>query len=816
MTRAYDKLYPKSLPGWDEKPDIRIEPTSLRLKKFNYSSLNENEKFLYQSQMTTNINEPYVPGQILVKFRKSFKVERNSIQTSDSSINSLLRHVKANDIKRIFPENALFLRDIYLIKFDPNISISDTLQQTIDDPDVEWAEPNYLYSTFAIPNDQDYNKQWGLKKIMAEQAWDINRGDPDVIIAIIDTGVDYNHPDLVSNIWHNPKEIPNNNLDDDLNGYIDDDIGWDFVSVTSGGANGEDMGPRDRDPMDFHGHGTHCAGIASASTNNNIGIAGVSWGCKIMPLRAGYKTPTGDGSLTTTDTSSALYYAADNNADVISMSWGGSYSLTLQSAINYALRKGCVLVAAAGNESSSYPIYPAAFDGVIAVAASDTNDQRAYFSNYGQWVDISAPGKNIYSTYLNNNYITMSGTSMATPLVAGVAGLIISQDHSLLPEQVNQRLIDSADDVGWAMRVNAYNALYLSNNFFTIYNDGDAVLNVTNIVSPSRWLSTDKIKVTVPAKGYAVINVLIDTDGLSVGSYHERLLIYSNDPDENPYPNGIDVFLEIINRAPQITYVTADPNPVDEYETCTINVTAFDPDGDYLSYDWHASGGSIEGNGSIVIYHPPEIFQQQVEYTINVIVSDTHGAIVEGSVNVTVTTKIPIFTLDIPLYEGWNLISIPVRVADNSIENVLSSIDGKYVSVWSYNNGWNFSVFSTSLKSKSEIKSIESEFGYWIKMLTDSVLKITGKTSTDTFTKLNAGWNLIGCKSIFAKNIDKILQPISDHIISIWGYDNQLKQWQQYTIDGSSRANSLEIIEPCKGYWFNVKNECILNFEIDN
>ncbi len=125
------------------------------------------------------------------------------------------------------------------------------------------------------------------------------------------------------------------------------------------------MGPRDRDPMDFHGHGTHCAGIASASTDNNIGIAGVSWGCKIMTLRAGYKTLKGDGSLAVTDTSSAIYYAADNGANVISMSWGGGYSFTLQSAVNYALRKGCVLVAAAGNENSSYPIYPAGFDDVI-------------------------------------------------------------------------------------------------------------------------------------------------------------------------------------------------------------------------------------------------------------------------------------------------------------------------------------------------------------------------------------------------------------------------------------------------------------------
>ncbi len=179
-----------------------------------------------------------------------------------------------------------------------------------------------------------------------------------------------------------------------------------------------------------------------------------------------------------------------------------------------------------------------------------------------------------------------------------------------------------------------------------------------------------------------------------------------------------------------------------------------------------------------------------------------------------VTTKIPIATINIPLYEGWNLISIPVRTADNNIESILSSIAGKYISVWSYNNGWNFSIFDTSLKSKAEIKTIEQGFGYWIKMLSDSVLTITGKILTNASKELGIGWNLIGCKSISAKNIDKILQPISDQIISAWGYDSQRKQWLKYITNDSS--NNLEMIEPGKGYWLNVKNECILDFNTDN
>jgi len=198
------------------------------------------------------------------------------------------------------------------------------------------------------------------------------------MIAIIDTGVDYTHEDLAANIWQNPGEIPGNGVDDDANGYIDDTMGWDFVDSFEGAA-GEDFEIPDNDPMDRHGHGTHVAGIAGAVTNNNLGIAGVTWNCTIMPVRAGYKNQSGGGILESDDAAQAIVYAADNGAQVINLSWGDYQTSNLiRDAMTFATIKGALICAAAGNENSSDRIYPAASenDAVLAVGALDDKDKK--------------------------------------------------------------------------------------------------------------------------------------------------------------------------------------------------------------------------------------------------------------------------------------------------------------------------------------------------------------------------------------------------------------------------------------------------------
>ena len=283
------------------------------------------------------------------------------------------------------------LLPIYILNTDEDAqTVSDRLKQ---DPDVEYAEPNYIMHAQIIPNDPYYNSSgtwgqpyddlWGVKKIRCGQAWDISQGEG-VVVAVIDTGVDYTHEDLAQNIWTNTDEIAGNGIDDDNNGYIDDVNGWDFTS----GSN---------DPMDRFGHGTHCAGTIAAIGNNSIGVIGVAPKVKIMPVKG--LDDTGSGSID--NLAACVKYAADNGANVLSCSWGGTgVSSVLTDAFHYADSKGCVCIAAAGNDNADAGAsMPANIDTVIAVAAVDNNDKKAFFSNYGAKVDVSAPGVDILSCY---------------------------------------------------------------------------------------------------------------------------------------------------------------------------------------------------------------------------------------------------------------------------------------------------------------------------------------------------------------------------------------------------------------------------------
>ncbi len=311
------------------------------------------------------------------------------------------------------------------------------------------GENDFIVKIDITPSDPKYADQWGLEKIQAPQAWDKTTGSPSIVVAVIDTGVEYTHPDLENNIWHNPEEIADNKIDDDDNGYVDDTIGYDFVTISDSYVYaGEDAEPIDNDPMDLQGHGTHVAGIIAAEGNNGIGVSGVNWGCKVMPLRAGFKNSSGGGSLLNSDIVRAITYAADNGADVISMSFGSSYNSSSQrDAIEYAAQKGVVLVGASGNSGRTTKHYPAAYDDVISVGATTSSDSKASFSNYGDWVTISAPGSGIWSTYIGGRYTALSGTSMATPIVAGVAALVLSHSNSLSPTEVRNLMVNTADAV---------------------------------------------------------------------------------------------------------------------------------------------------------------------------------------------------------------------------------------------------------------------------------------------------------------------------------------------------------------------------------
>jgi len=320
---------------------------------------------------------------------------------------------------------------VHRVKVRRGMSIEEAAQRLAMMPGVRFVEPNYILSTCATPNDMYFSSQYGPKKIQADLAWGIWNPVAPVVVAVVDTGVDSTHPDLANKILR------------DANGVV----GFSALLHTPGPA------------MDDHGHGTHCAGIAAAEINNGIGVAGIAgWNgqagsdltfAKIMPVKVLSQWGTGS----TDQVAEGILWAADHGANVISLSLGGGGSVTLASAVNYAWNKGCVIVCAAGNSSSSTPSYPAAYPEPISVAATDSTDTLCSFSNWGSWVNVAAPGGAIYSTTPTYsatagyalNYATLSGTSMACPHVSGEAALIWSANPMLTNADVKALILNNTD-----------------------------------------------------------------------------------------------------------------------------------------------------------------------------------------------------------------------------------------------------------------------------------------------------------------------------------------------------------------------------------
>ncbi|MCU0856813.1 MAG: S8 family serine peptidase, partial [Pontiellaceae bacterium] len=345
--------------------------------------------------------------------------------------------------------------DLYLVEFQ-NVdldSVAQAVQNFSKDPVFSYAEPDYICSVNdTTPNDPDFNLLWGMHNsgqtvggqtgiadadIDAPEAWDLSTGSSDIIVAVIDTGIDYNHPDLAGNMWSNPGEIPGNSIDDDGNGFIDDVYGWDFCND-------------DNNPFDDHFHGTHCAGTIGGAGNNSAGVAGVCWNVRMMALK--FLDSSGSGS--TSDAVDATHYATVMKAKLSSNSWGGGgYSQGLFDVIEEAGRSNILFVAAAGNaggNTDTSPNYPSCYTNanIVAVAATDNRDQLAYFSNYGLTsVDLGAPGVYVWSCQPGNQYQYLSGTSMATPHVAGACALVWSINPGAAAAAVKQAVLDGAEPI---------------------------------------------------------------------------------------------------------------------------------------------------------------------------------------------------------------------------------------------------------------------------------------------------------------------------------------------------------------------------------
>jgi len=310
-------------------------------------------------------------------------------------------------------------------------------------PDVAFAELDYAVHATGVftPDDPGWVQQWGPAKIDAPSAWAVTTGTTDVIVAIVDTGIELDHPDLVDNLWINAGEVPGNGLDDDGNGKVDDLHGWHFYDGDTG-VPGEDG-----NVADDYGHGTHVAGIAGARINNALGVAGMAGGSRLMAVKA--LDSSGNGYYS--DLAQGIVYAVDNGARIINLSLGGEpESLTLQMAVDYAHARGALMVAAAGNYGGPV-LYPGACEQVLTVSGSNQDDSIRQDASHGPEVEVAAPGTSIYSTQWSlrcpSGYCTMSGTSTATPHVAGLAALAWSVRPDLTSAQVTQVITTTASDV---------------------------------------------------------------------------------------------------------------------------------------------------------------------------------------------------------------------------------------------------------------------------------------------------------------------------------------------------------------------------------
>jgi len=475
----------------------------------------------------------YQPGIINIKFK-----QQNSTYSSRStSFESIDNIISQYDVKSVFQPYPLKknpsmrmkgdedLAKFFRIKYDGNIDPTDMAKEVFEkNRDIlEWAEPEFVYDMNFVPNDPVVGSQYHIGKINSYQAWDITQGDTNVVIGIVDSGSDFDHPDLAANIKYNYAD-PVDGLDNDANGYIDDFKGWDFYYY-------------DNDPNIMGGsdHGSHVSGDASQVTNNGVHGAGPGYKCK---LRITKHAPD-FASTSIFNSNDGIVYQYQNGVEVINCSFGsGSFSSATQNIITNAWNAGVVICASAGNDGLNVPRYPASYDNVVNVAASTSGDLKASFSNYHSTVDVIAPGQSILSTVWDNGYAVFDGTSMSSPVTAGVVGLIRSKYPSWTPTQVVDRLLLGVDSIYHLNptyvgmigtgRVNAFKCVadhpivsLLSNSASdSLYGNNDKVFDVNEVVTLSLtykniWLAGSNVSLRLASTDP---DIEIVQDSLYVGS----------------------------------------------------------------------------------------------------------------------------------------------------------------------------------------------------------------------------------------------------------------------------------------------------------
>jgi subtilisin family serine protease len=440
----------------------------------------------------------YRQDAIYIKLKDKSEINYDKKSIKNPSIQSSISNLAVKEISAPFEKfissktetDNYGISKIYQVKYDLPIDPYIVCEDLMKNPEVEYATPIFIRQTNDFtPDDPRFkaNEQYFLDVLKMRAAWDISKGSKSVKIAIVDSAIDWLHEDLNGNIWTNPNEIPNNSIDDDKNGFVDDIHGWDFVgNYMNGGSLKPDNDPKSPDPNNMHG--THTSGCASAVTNNTKGIASVGYSCSIIPIKVGADNAQIGGIISGYE---GILYAAKLGADVINCSWGGpGYSPAEEDVINSAVAQGSVVCVSAGNFNEKVDegaSFPASFKNAFTVGSTNAAAKASSFTGYGVNVDIYAPGENIMSTVPGNGYNRQSGTSMSSPIIAGLIGLLKSIHPDWTPKQlmhqvrgtaVNNMVTNQNDRPNYFGVANAYAALTYNNEDQSKTNPGISMESV--------------------------------------------------------------------------------------------------------------------------------------------------------------------------------------------------------------------------------------------------------------------------------------------------------------------------------------------------
>ncbi len=554
----------------------------------------------------------YLSNTLIVKFKRSAGKQVNSIASNATkdltasgisiiSLNKLFSTETKTVSTQSLASNPLpDLSDLYVAKYEGNQNIVTVINTLLKDEQILYAEPSYIYKTSFIPNDANFSSQNYFTKLQVTQAWDVLRDASSVIIGIVDSGSDLQHEDLAANIYLNAAD-PVNGIDDDKDGYIDNYLGWDFVGVSASTMIADNNPDVTSDTTD---HGVHVSGIASAVSNNAKGVASIAFNAKLMIIKTGadnngraiYKGYEG------------IKYAADHGAKIINCSWGGPGGGQFgQEMIDYATAKGSLVIAAAGNESTEDPGYPAAYKGVLSVASVTNGDVKSSFSNFGYTVDISAPGSSIYNTLNGSAYGSLSGTSMATPMVASAAALVKAKYPNYDGLQIGEVLRTTADPI------DVLNPIYANKIGKGRLNVFNALTQTTSSIRYQQISITDQSNGSRSAGNDLTLNLdlksfLAPITGLTLGISSTSQFVQILDPTISVGSMGMlesktnigPVRVKVLANAPQnhdvtfkLSYSGNGGSYTDtEFYTLTVNL-------DYLNITVNKVSTTLSSNGRV-------------------------------------------------------------------------------------------------------------------------------------------------------------------------------------------------------------------------